>query len=413
MIKTERASRYRFIIGGLILWAHLAAGLNFQAISPVLPLITEKYDISHTMAGLLLSVSLIMIGFLGLPASIFVTRLELKRVYTLSLFLMGLLTLSALSPGFEGLLALRIAYGLGLATMIPATAPLVMQWFGPKERPIMISLDIAAMTVGMTVSLAGAAPLASSLGWQGVLGLFGGLALAGAFAWLFWGRLRASVGDSDPPMRWGDIVPVLRDRTVLLLGFADAAVFGLFVVLMGWLPTFYNETRDMSLTEAGFITSMLPFMGVVAVLLGGFIHTRIGSKRLLLIVPGAMAGLGALGSVLIESTAVMYLSVIILGLSAHVYLPTLMALPMELPGMTARRVALAWGWIMTASGTAGFVAPLVVGAMRDSFESFMPGFILFAVLAWFMIVAGFLLPDTGRHGSRPPGPAASTAAVGD
>ena len=404
-------SPYRFIIGGLVLWIHFAAGLNFQAISPVLPLITERYDISHTLAGLLVSVSAIMVGFLGLPAAVLVTRLDLKRVYTFGAFLIGLLTLLALSPGFDGLLALRIAYGLGLATLIPATAPLLMQWFGPKERPIMISLDIAAMTLGMTASLAAAAPLASSLGWQGVLGSFGGVGLAGAFAWLFWGRLRASVGDSGASMPWRDIVPVLRDRTVFLLGLADAAVFGLFVVLMGWLPTFYNETRDMSLTEAGFITSLLPLMGVVAVLLGGVLHTRMGSKRLVLIVPGAMAGLGGLGSFLIETTAITYLAVIVVGLSAHVYLPTLLALPMELPGMTEQRVTIAWGWIMTASGTGAFLAPLVVGAMRDSFDSFVPGFLLFVVLAWFMVVAGFILPDTGRHGSRPPGPAASTAAV--
>ena len=206
-------------------------------------------------------------------------------------------------------------------------------------------------------------------------------------------------------------MPVLRNRSVLLLGVADAAVFGLYVALVGWLPTFYNETRGMSLTEGGLITSILPLMGIVAVLFGGFIHTRMGSKRLLLIVPGAMVGFAGMGSFLIDSTAVIYLSVVILGLSAHVYLPTLLAIPMELPGMTDRRVTIAWGWIMTASGTGAFIAPLVVGAMRDSLDSFVPGFLLFAVLAWFMVVAGFILPEAGPEGSRPPGPAASTAAV--
>ncbi|MCH7597366.1 MAG: FG-GAP repeat protein [Planctomycetes bacterium] len=36
----------------------------------------------------------------------------------------------------------------------------------------------------------------------------------------------------------------------------------------------------------------------------------------------------------------------------------------------------------------------VVGAMRDASGSFVPGFMIFAVGAWFLIIAGVLMPKT-------------------
>ena len=129
---TNRDS-YRFVIGGLTLWAHFAGGASFQALSPVLPLISEEYGIGHATAGLLVGVVLIIMGAFGLPGGIIAGRLGLRKTYTAAWLLMSLMTLVALSPGFGGLLALRVAFGLGMAAMLPATAPLLMQWFRPKE----------------------------------------------------------------------------------------------------------------------------------------------------------------------------------------------------------------------------------------------------------------------------------------
>ncbi|MCE2463444.1 MAG: hypothetical protein J4F46_05980, partial [Dehalococcoidia bacterium] len=93
--------------------------------------------------------------------------------------------------------------------------------------------------------------------------------------------------------------------------------------------------------------------------------------------------------------------------------PSLLTLPIELPGMTPQKVALAWGWIMTASGVGTFIAPLVVGILRDSTGSFTPGFLVFGLLAWFLFVAGFLLPNTGDRRLGPPGKVASPAPASD
>ncbi len=52
-----------------------------------------------------------------------------------------------------------------------------------------------------------------------------------------------------------------------------------------------------------------------------------------------------------------------------------------------------WAAIMTVGGTLTFVAPLAAGALTDLTGSYLPGFTVFAVLAWSLAVAGFLLPE--------------------
>ena len=413
MIESGHRDSYRFVIAGLTISAHFAGGLSFAALSPIMPLVTEDYGISHTMGGLLLGVVMLSVGIFSLPAGIIVARVGLWRTYTVSWLMMGLLTLTALSPGFEGLLLLRMLFGLGVAALTPATAILVMQWFRPRELSVINGVNFASISLGMVVSVSTVAPLSSVLGWERVMGLFGAVALAGAFAWMLWGKVRDSGSGQPVPLNMDDVWAVLRDRTILLLALADTAGFSLYIVLIGWLPTFYSETRDLSLNQAGYLISFLPFTGIFAVLLGGFLPLKIGSRRLFLIVPGAMACVGGLGSFLIDSTLVAYISVALLGVGCSLYIPTLITWPMELPGMTPEKVAVAWGWMMTVSSIGAFVAPLVVGAVRDSTGTFIPGFLILGILAWFLPISGFLLPKGGAPQRGRTGPAASPASAED
>ena len=49
----SQENRYRYVIAGLILAAHLCIGLNVFAVSPVLSVVIEEYGISRAGASLL------------------------------------------------------------------------------------------------------------------------------------------------------------------------------------------------------------------------------------------------------------------------------------------------------------------------------------------------------------------------
>ncbi len=274
---------YRFVIAGLILLAHLSIGLNFFVVSPLLPLIIEEYPITRATAGLLIALPLLVAAAFGLPGGAVIGRIGLRRVFGSAWLLVGLLVLSSWATNFPTLLAMRLSFGVGFAVILTATGPLLMQWFPPKEVLIMNSLNTAAISLGIALSVSTAAPIASLMGWQNALGLFGAVGLAGAAAWALFGRTSdARVKEDIPHVTLNGIVAVLRSRAILLLVAADAGVLIQYTALTSWLPTFYNETRGFSLSQAGFITGLLPLVGVVAVLLGGFLPSRIGTRRLFL-----------------------------------------------------------------------------------------------------------------------------------
>ncbi len=393
MARDPRDDHYRYVIGGLAFWAHLSVGLNFQPVSSLLPLIVEDYGISSSVGGLLLALALLLFAIFSLPGGMLAPSLGVRRIYTLSWLMVGVCTLSFLVPNFGSLLAIRIVYGLGMALIMPATGPLVMGWFRPGEALVLTSLNVAALSLGIALSTSTAAPLAQLMGWEGALGLYGAVALVGAAAWMVWGRVGIEAADSSGRFSWRDASETLRNRIVLLTGLGDAACFAQYVALTSWLPTFYSQSRDLSLSQAGLITSALPLGGVVAVLFAGALALRVTSRRIFFIVPGIMAGVGGLGSVLVDNTAIALVCVSLLGIGSWLYVPILFVLPMELEGMTPGKVAVAWGWIMAVSGMGGFVAPLVVGILRDATDSFVPGFLVFAVLAWMLVVAGMAVPN--------------------
>ncbi|MCH7521900.1 MAG: ACP S-malonyltransferase [Candidatus Marinimicrobia bacterium] len=62
-----QGSRYRYVIAGLILAAHLCIGINVFAVSPVLLVIIEEYGISRTAASLLVALAYIPMEWVWPP----------------------------------------------------------------------------------------------------------------------------------------------------------------------------------------------------------------------------------------------------------------------------------------------------------------------------------------------------------
>jgi len=391
-------SRYRFVIGGMLLLGHLALGLNLFAAAPLFPLIIDDYGISRATAGLLVTLALLAAATFGLPGGVIIARLGLRRAFTIGWWITALTVLSAFAPNFGVLLALRSASGFGVALLITATGPVLMRWFRPKEVFIMNGLNSAALSLGIAISVSTAAPLAAAVGWPGALSIFGITGLVGAVAWGFLGRPVGQASPLVPLITRNELWAVLSHRAILLLVVADAGVLVQYTALTTWLPSFYNEARGISLSQAGFITGLLPFVGIFGVLAGGFLPFRFDSKKAFLVLPGILVVLGGPGAFLFSNLGGIYLSVIILGVGSWLYVPTLLSLPMELPGMTPEKVAIVWGFIITISGFAMFVSPLVVAGIRDISGSFMPGFAICAVAAWCLLAAGILMPEVAPAG---------------
>ena len=392
--------RYRFLIAGLVMAAHFSVGLNLFTISPLLGDVIRDYEINRGAAGLLIALALLIAAGFGLPGGVVITRLGLTRSYTLGWWLIGLSALSFLAPNYPSLLALRLFFGLGFALVLIATGPLLLQWFRPKEVLVMNGLNTAVLSLGIALSIFTAAPLAGVIGWQNSLSVFGGMGLFGAVAWTVFGKVPAETIRKSGSMPVRDILRLIRNRQIVLLLLADAGVLVQYTALTAWLPAFYTEVRGMSPTMAGFVTGLLPFIGVFAVLLGGFLPLRFGTPRSYFIWPGVLVAIGGPGSFLLGSPAGIYLALVLVGIGSWLYVPTLLSRAMELAGRDPERVAVVWGSLITFSGLGMFIAPIMVGTLRDLTGAYLPGFLISSLAGLTLLIAGVGMPRSGIQSPR-------------
>ena len=384
-------------MAALVLAGHLSVGLNVFAASPLLPLAIDDYDVNRATAGLLVALPLLVAAALGLPSGVLIARIGLRRAFIIGWTAVALVSLSGWAPNFTALVLLRSATGLGFAFILTATGPLLMQWFRPKEVTVMNALTTAALSLGIALSVATAAPLAELMDWQMALTIYALPGIAGLLAWLVLGRVSGGTPMTGAGISLREVWAVLRNRTVVILLAADAGILIQYAAFTGWLPTFYNEDRGISLSQAGFITGLLPLVGMFAVLAGGVVALRVASPRALFAASGLLAGLGGLGAFLLPGPALIYPAVVVMGIGSWVYVPKLLTLPMQMVGMTPERVAVVWGSLLTFSGFAMFVSPILVGGLRDISGSFIPGLAIAAAFSWALLLAGILLPRNATY----------------
>ena len=388
-------SGYRFVILGLTMLLNFSFGINFFAVAPITPLIIDDYGVNRTTASLLTGLVLLVQAGFTIPAGMLVGRVGLKKLIGVGWLLAAAPALSFLASDFFTLLALRVLYAVSFAITIPALGPLLMQWFRPRELPLVNGIGLAVATLGIAISTFSAAPLAEAIGWKAALSAFGAVSLVGVVCWIGLGKVHGPVhagGRLSIKGAW----KVLRSRTTLLLAMADAGPFAQYVALTAWLPTFYFEVHGMSLNEAGVALGLLPLTGFFTVLLAGVLPLRVNRRRPFLIVPGFLVGIAGLGTFLLGGTVGIYPALVLLGITSWFYLPILMTIPMELPDAIPEQVSMVLATIITIGGVLSFLAPLVVGSLTDAFGTYIPGFCIFAVLAGSLAVAGYLLPETRR-----------------
>ena len=164
------------------------------------------------------------------PSGMLIARVGIRRSFVIGWAAIGLLSLSGLAPNFVTLVLLRSVIGLGFAFVLTASGPLLMQWFPTKEITIMNALTTAALSLGIALSVATAAPLSDFMDWQTALTVFALPGVAGLVAWMRLGRESGGVPMSNKSITLQEVGGVLRNRPVVLLLAADAGILVLSLI---------------------------------------------------------------------------------------------------------------------------------------------------------------------------------------
>ena len=340
-----------------------------------------------------------------IPGGLIAAKLGTKRAIVISSYLMAAGAFAVMTSNFAALLPLRVAFGMGGGILLPATSSVIVQWFRPNERPILNALFLAAQGTGVATAMFLSVPLADALEWRMVFTIYGLFALLGATVWLLLGRTPPAGAVPLGTMPLMSILGVIKERNTLLLALALVGPFAMFIGYSSWLPTYYNEQFNMPLQRGNSLLAIPPLMGILVNVLSGFILGRWGLRKPLLLIPGLLFPLSAFGAFYFDSVPVIIAAILLMGLSFWLFLPTVLTIAMELPGVSSDKVAMITAAALTFGNLSTIVSPLFVGITTDKLGSYVPSLSILAILPVTVILAALFLPETGpkAKGSLPLG----------
>jgi MFS family permease len=404
----EDKNRYRFVIQSIISLVRICSGMIWASAGPLLPLIMGAYGLNRGGVGWFASIAPLTITLLAVPIGIIGTRYSLKKTFAVGAFFQAAGILAPFCSSYIAILLTRMSFAIGTAITFPLITAIAAEWFTARELPLINGITMSFNSLGNAIAFVATVPIATVLSWRAPMTIYGAVALTCATAWLIFGRDRrkertyrgaikaeAARTKSDLTIR-----QALTQRSTVLLALATLGCWCLVNSVGSWLPTYYHQVFNMPLERASSITAIVTVAGIVSSLAGGILALRIGRRRPFLIIPGIFSGLSALCAVLFNNTAVIYISLAFLGIFANSIGPSLFAIPFELPNISPRTGAIVIFAMLFAGNFGNFVGPLFVGYLADLTGSFLPGFIISAVISLGLLVAGLMLPETGPQARK-------------
>ena len=153
--------------------------------------------------------------------------------------------------------------------------------------------------------------------------------------------------------------------------------------------------RGVGLQTAAFTVSAFTFAGISASLIGELVTNMTGRRKPILLVSGGLARGAAVTAVLVPGGPVLYTMVALTGFLLLCYLPALFSVPLEVPGSTPERAGAITSLIVMAGNATSFLAPVLVGVLRDATGSYFLGLCFVAASSVTLLFATLFLTETG------------------
>jgi NNP family nitrate/nitrite transporter-like MFS transporter len=355
------------LAGLLLLWLFLGA----YAIVPasVLPVVTRKLAVGPAAVSLIVTAPQVGAAVAGLPVGAWLDRTDNTRAIVLAGLWLFATSVFGWLAGARGLywplVAARLLGGVSLVTVWVAGTNLLSAAFGPRYRTTVVAAYTAGYPAGYALGQFGAPIVTTRLGWPATFPVFGALTAAVLPACYLAGRRVARARATGLNATFGDVAAVATNRQVWLVCLASFAVYSVYLVLNGWLPTYMVGAFGLSLAETGRFVAVFPAIGIVARTGGGVLSDRVFDRRkrpvvmlsfiVTTLVVVALAALGGRGVLipflvgLIAAGFVVQLQIGVLYTYVQAFVP---------PETTASAVSL----VAVAGWVGQFLAPAVTGA---------------------------------------------------
>jgi NNP family nitrate/nitrite transporter-like MFS transporter len=365
--------------------AFLYFDLSFMVwviLGPLGVAIAKDFHLDPAQKGLMVAIPVLAGAFLRLVNGVLVDLIGPKKTGMISqlIVLTGLVAAWLLGiHNYHQVLALGVVLGVAGASFAVAL-PLASRWYPQEHQGL--ALGIAGAGNSGTALAALFAPLlAKAFGWQNVIGL---AAIPLAVAFVAYMLLAKDAPEQPAPKTLVEYMDVLKVPDAWWLMLLYAVTFGGFVGLASSLTIYFNAEYGLTPVIAGFFTAACVFAGSFIRPVGGALADRFGGVRTLTVV-FALAALGLAAASFHASSAYVALAVLMFSMLA---LGAGNGAVFQLaPQRFRKEIGVMTGLIGMTGGIGGFYLASSLGMAKKLTGSYQVGFLGFAALAVFALVA--------------------------
>ncbi len=402
-VRPSTATRRRaWLVVGLLFAAGFVNYLDRSTLSIANHDIASEMHLSPGQMGALLSVFAWTYALLQLPAGALADLLGPRVMLFAGMTAWSVAQVaSGFVRSFGQFLIARGALGIGESPMFTAGARAVVDWFPVNARGLPLGLFNGASSFGPAVAPPLLTALMLAFGWRAMFVLMGLLGAGVSLAWiLLYGTpersgvpepdlaaLRAGETVRAGPVGWRVWAGLFRVPTTWAM---VGGLFGIVYVTwlyVSWLPAYLEEARQVSVTRTGWLAAIPQAAGFAGACLGGLLSDALARR-----------GIAPVASRRIPTVAGLLLAAVFTAGSAFA--------PDIATGLGLMSAALfcAYGagscsWALGATlapadaiasleavqnvggSLGGALAPLLTGLIVERTGSFIPAFLVAAVIA--------------------------------
>jgi cyanate permease len=372
---TEKLSASRWMVLAIIMLVQFQLQLVTFAPAALASPIISSLQLSRTEFGLIMSSLNITIVICQVLGSVLVDRAGLKLGLFSGVALLGIG--AAILLGVHSLKFLifgRVLQGIGIGICYPVMGALIMAWFSQREQPYINTIFAVVTFAGIGGAMLVTIWLFRWFGgsWRHALGSYGFSILATVLVWFVIGRNRKEVAAAEGTSGTGpaarnpsSLSKALAMPVVWTLALGAFAISWVYNMYFSFVPLFLETVRGISLADANRLASLLPFSGVVGVIVFGVLATRAAWRKHLLRTSCAVVILGSIAFFFGEG-AMPKAGLLVAGFGLSGFMPVLNTYIMSLPSMTPSLVAAFVVVVNAAVYLAGFISPLAVGWLSQT-----------------------------------------------
>lgn len=352
-------------------------------LAAVLPLLIAVFRLTHSEAGALAAMIFVSYALILVPAGILGDAIGPCVVITLGAVLsLAMNFLFSYTTSLSSMLVIQFINGLGQGMAWGPLTRLMANWY-PKERmSLIMSLLSVSSSIGPPAAFILAGNLAATYGWRSAFQIPAVILAVTSLFFAFCVRDRP-VGSSPVSSSKHNILGVLRNREIWLVGATYFALTGVIRGLLTWLPTFLVERMAMTLNVASTVGGLLSLPGIVTMFVGTWISdVRLGGRKNVVIAASLLTPIPILILLPLARNTSMIL-VMVGSLFALFY--SAIGLYFAYPSILLPKgqVGTASGFIDMLGYAGAFLGTFTIGIAVDTFKSYDTMFVILATMAIF------------------------------